>query len=137
MPINQESVWTKRYQDAGEEYLFGTEPNRFLAHRAELLQDGRTALSVADGVASSRGVGLALGEAFQLRDDLLGVDDALLHHLQHPDEDGPLPADVVSLRVLNRAADRLTLGMRLTRKKRTQDLCQRSLSIWSSLAVGR
>ena len=44
MPINQESVWTKRYQDAGEEYLFGTEPNRFLAHRAELLQDGRTAL---------------------------------------------------------------------------------------------
>ena len=49
MPINQESVWTKRYQDAGEDYLFGTEPNRFLAHRADLLQEGRTALSVADG----------------------------------------------------------------------------------------
>ena len=43
MPINQESVWTKRYQDAGEDYLFGTEPNRFLAHRADLLQEGRTA----------------------------------------------------------------------------------------------
>ena len=38
-----------RYRDAGEAYLFGTEPNRFLAHRVELLQSGRTALSVADG----------------------------------------------------------------------------------------
>ncbi len=47
--MNQEALWSKRYQDAGEQYLFGTEPNRFLAHRADLLQEGRTALSVADG----------------------------------------------------------------------------------------
>ena len=47
--MDQETRWSKRYRDAGEEYLFGTEPNRFLAHRADLLQNGRTALSVADG----------------------------------------------------------------------------------------
>lgn len=47
--MNQEVMWSKRYRDAGEHYLFGTEPNRFLAHRAERLQDGKTALSVADG----------------------------------------------------------------------------------------
>jgi SAM-dependent methyltransferase len=47
--MSQEIAWTKRYRDVGEEYLFGTEPNRFLAHRAALLQNGRTALSVADG----------------------------------------------------------------------------------------
>lgn len=47
--MNQEVRWSKRYRDAGEGYLFGTEPNRFLAHRADLLQNGRTALSVADG----------------------------------------------------------------------------------------
>jgi hypothetical protein len=43
--LNQEALWSKRYQDAGEQYLFGTEPNRVLAHRAGLLQEGRTALS--------------------------------------------------------------------------------------------
>lgn len=48
-PMNQESFWSKRYQDAGDDYLFGTEPNRFLARRAERLQDGSRALSVADG----------------------------------------------------------------------------------------
>jgi cyclopropane fatty-acyl-phospholipid synthase-like methyltransferase len=47
--MNQEARWSQRYRDAGEEYLFGTEPNRFLAHRASILQNGRTALSVADG----------------------------------------------------------------------------------------
>jgi len=47
--MNQETIWSKRYRDAGEHYLFGTEPNRFLAHRAGLLQNGRTALSIADG----------------------------------------------------------------------------------------
>jgi cyclopropane fatty-acyl-phospholipid synthase-like methyltransferase len=47
--MNQEMTWSNRYRDAGEQYLFGTEPNRFLAHRAALLQDGRTAVSVADG----------------------------------------------------------------------------------------
>lgn len=47
--MDQEKIWTQRYRDAGEDYLFGTAPNRFLAHRASLLQDGLTALSVADG----------------------------------------------------------------------------------------
>ena len=47
--MDQEIIWGNRYRDAGEQYLFGTEPNRFLAHRAALLQSGRTALSVADG----------------------------------------------------------------------------------------
>jgi len=48
-PIDQQNAWNDRYRDAGENYLFGTEPNRFLAHRAKLLQNGQTALSVADG----------------------------------------------------------------------------------------
>jgi cyclopropane fatty-acyl-phospholipid synthase-like methyltransferase len=47
--IDQQNAWNDRYRDAGEGYLFGTEPNRFLAHRAKLLQNGQTALSVADG----------------------------------------------------------------------------------------
>lgn len=47
--MNQETIWSKRYRDAGDDFLFGTEPNRFLAHRQDLLQNGRTALSVADG----------------------------------------------------------------------------------------
>lgn len=47
--MNQETIWSKRYRDAGEEYLFGTQPNRFLARRAALFEQGRTALSVADG----------------------------------------------------------------------------------------
>ena len=47
--MDQKSHWSKRYGDAGEDYLFGTEPNRFLAHRAALLQSGQTALSIADG----------------------------------------------------------------------------------------
>ncbi|HRD35781.1 MAG TPA: class I SAM-dependent methyltransferase [Rhodocyclaceae bacterium] len=47
--MNQETTWSKRYRDAGDDYLFGTEPNRFLAHRLDLLQGGRDALSVADG----------------------------------------------------------------------------------------
>jgi cyclopropane fatty-acyl-phospholipid synthase-like methyltransferase len=47
--MDQESRWSNRYRDAGDQYLFGTEPNRFLAHRLALLQNGRSALSVADG----------------------------------------------------------------------------------------
>lgn len=47
--MDQKSIWSKRYADAGEQYVFGTEPNRFLAHRANLLQDGQSALSIADG----------------------------------------------------------------------------------------
>lgn len=47
--MDQENRWSTRYRNAGDEYLFGTEPNRFLAHRRERLLDGRNALSVADG----------------------------------------------------------------------------------------
>lgn len=39
--------WNGRY--AADGYLFGTEPNAFLASRATLLQPGQRALSVADG----------------------------------------------------------------------------------------
>ncbi len=46
---SQEVRWNTRYQNAGDDYLFGTEPNRFLAHRAQLLRNGSTAVSVADG----------------------------------------------------------------------------------------
>lgn len=47
--MNQEEIWSGRYRGAGDDYLFGVAPNRFLEHRAELLRNGRTALSVADG----------------------------------------------------------------------------------------
>lgn len=43
--------------------------------------------------------------------------DSLLHRLQHPDERGPYPDDVLSLHVLDRAPDRLTLAMRLSRTR--------------------
>jgi hypothetical protein len=43
--------------------------------------------------------------------------DALVHKLQHPAIEGPYPDDVVSLRVLERRRDQLTLAMRLTRRK--------------------
>jgi hypothetical protein len=41
--------------------------------------------------------------------------DLLLHRLQHPDRHAPQQEDVVWLRVLDRAPDRLTLAIRLTR----------------------
>lgn len=47
--MNQEVIWSSRYRNAGDNYLFGTEPNRFLAHRLDLLRNGTTAISVADG----------------------------------------------------------------------------------------
>lgn len=47
--IDQESRWSQRYREAGEEYLFGTAPNRFLEAHRHLLMSGSTALSVADG----------------------------------------------------------------------------------------
>jgi len=34
--MSQESIWSTRYREAGEDYLFGTEPNRFLARRQGL-----------------------------------------------------------------------------------------------------
>ena len=45
----QETFWSNRYLGVGEEFLFGTAPNHFLARRAALLQNGQTALSIADG----------------------------------------------------------------------------------------
>lgn len=47
--MDHEKFWSARYREAGAEYLFGTAPNRFLEHRAELFASGCTALSVADG----------------------------------------------------------------------------------------
>jgi cyclopropane fatty-acyl-phospholipid synthase-like methyltransferase len=46
---DQEALWSGRYADAGEEYLFGTAPNRFIAAQRHRLLPGMTALSVADG----------------------------------------------------------------------------------------
>jgi cyclopropane fatty-acyl-phospholipid synthase-like methyltransferase len=47
--MDNEARWNARYRDAGDDYLFGIEPNYFLARRAHLFQHGHTALSVADG----------------------------------------------------------------------------------------
>ena len=47
--MDQNSIWSKRYSDAGKEYLFGTEPNRFLARHDALFQNGGRAISIADG----------------------------------------------------------------------------------------
>ena len=47
--FDHEGFWSARYRDAGEDYLFGIDPNRFLTAHARLLEGGRTALSVADG----------------------------------------------------------------------------------------
>ena len=47
--MDHETHWNARYRNAGEDYLFGIEPNHFLARRAHLFQDGHSALSVADG----------------------------------------------------------------------------------------
>jgi len=47
--MNQDQIWSQRYRDAGEDYLFGTAPNRFLEHRADLLESGRKVISIADG----------------------------------------------------------------------------------------
>ena len=47
--MSEELEWSNRYREAGEQYLFGTEPNRFLLHRRALFHGGQTALSIADG----------------------------------------------------------------------------------------
>jgi len=46
---DQETMWSARYRQAGDDYVFGTEPNRFLARHAALLASGNSVLSVADG----------------------------------------------------------------------------------------
>lgn len=47
--FDHESFWSARYRDAGEDYLFGTAPNKFLASQAERFGAGMKVLSVADG----------------------------------------------------------------------------------------
>ncbi len=47
--MNHEAMWSARYREAGDDYLFGVAPNTFLADRAALLTKGQTALSIADG----------------------------------------------------------------------------------------
>jgi cyclopropane fatty-acyl-phospholipid synthase-like methyltransferase len=47
--VDQQALWSGRYAEAGEEYLFGTAPNSFLAAQKHRLRPGMTALSVADG----------------------------------------------------------------------------------------
>ena len=44
-----ETMWSQRYRDAGDAFLFGTEPNRYLRQHAELLPAGGRVLCVADG----------------------------------------------------------------------------------------
>ena len=44
-----QDFWSDKYRAAGEAYLFGTAPNRFLAAQAGVLRAGQRALSVADG----------------------------------------------------------------------------------------
>jgi SAM-dependent methyltransferase len=42
-------MWSQRYRDAGEELLFGSEPNRYLRQHVELLPARGRVLCVADG----------------------------------------------------------------------------------------
>lgn len=49
MSFDHEAFWSARYRDAGDDYLFGTAPNKFLAGQAERFAAGMSVLSVADG----------------------------------------------------------------------------------------
>ena len=49
MKPHQEGFWSERYSGVGEDYLFGTAPNGFLARQAARLRPGWKALAVADG----------------------------------------------------------------------------------------
>lgn len=44
-----EAFWSARYRDAGDDYLFGTAPNKFLASQLAHFQPGASVLSIADG----------------------------------------------------------------------------------------
>lgn len=46
---DEEKYWNGRYTAVGDDYLFGTAPNKFVTRQAERLKSGMTALSVADG----------------------------------------------------------------------------------------
>lgn len=47
--MNQEAEWSARYREAGDDYMFGTAPNRYLAQHRAQFQAGQTALAIADG----------------------------------------------------------------------------------------
>lgn len=49
MTNDHEAFWTARYRGVGDEYLFGTAPNRFLEQEAARFRSGMKVLSVADG----------------------------------------------------------------------------------------
>ncbi|MFN4326842.1 MAG: SAM-dependent methyltransferase [Azonexus sp.] len=49
MSFDHEAFWSARYRDAGEDYLFGTAPNKFLAQQAARFGADMHVLSVADG----------------------------------------------------------------------------------------
>lgn len=44
-----QDFWSDKYRAAGDGYLFGTAPNRFLAAQSALFHPGQRALSIADG----------------------------------------------------------------------------------------
>lgn len=46
---SQEGFWSARYRDAGDDYLFGTVPAKFLTRQADFFGAGMKVLSVADG----------------------------------------------------------------------------------------
>ena len=46
---DHEAFWSARYRDAGDDYLFGIAPNKFLVEQAEYFGEGISVLSVADG----------------------------------------------------------------------------------------
>jgi cyclopropane fatty-acyl-phospholipid synthase-like methyltransferase len=46
---DHEAFWSARYRDAGEDYLFGTAPNKFLNGESARFVAGQSVLSVADG----------------------------------------------------------------------------------------
>lgn len=45
----QEKRWSARFEAAGDDYVFGTTPNRFLVRHADAYRSASNALSVADG----------------------------------------------------------------------------------------
>ncbi|MFZ2974463.1 MAG: class I SAM-dependent methyltransferase [Ferribacterium limneticum] len=47
--FDHEAFWSARYRGVGDDYLFGTAPNKFLASQAENFGAGMSVLSVADG----------------------------------------------------------------------------------------
>jgi len=47
--FDHEAFWSARYRDAGDDYLFGTAPNKFLAAQAAHFGEGMSVLAVADG----------------------------------------------------------------------------------------